>query len=164
MARSRSRKIDNLRWVGFDNGATALAAGSVGGTMLTSSALADTIMRTRGNLIAWLDGTESPGTAVDVAVGMALVPEGTAATVLWSPISDANAPWFWYTRFHLGYEEMVTDVIDVPGISSYREVIDSKAMRRVRGDVEVQVVVENVTLLAAGSINLRVGGRILLGN
>jgi hypothetical protein len=59
---------------------------------------------------------------------------------------------------------MVVDVVDVPQISGYREVIDSKAMRRVRPDTEIQVVYEQSTVLTASAVNIAVAGRILVGN
>jgi len=68
----------------------------------------------------------------------------------------------WYDQFVLGYEEMVIDVIDVPGITSYRATIDSKAMRIIRNQ-EVQMVTENVTLGTAATVNLVVTGRMLSG-
>jgi len=124
----------------------------------------DTIMRTRGQLMASIDGASAPGKAVRVGIGFVIVPEGTGSTVLWAPLTDPNAPWFFYSTFVLGYEEMVTDVVDVPGLSSYRETIDSKAMRKGPPDTEVQVVFENATILSASSVNLFVQGRFLLGN
>jgi len=152
--------------VGYSSGSTgvfALAAGSAGVLLVAADTIRDTIMRTRGNLCAWIDGLETPAVAVRVSVGMIVVPEGTAATVLWAPFTDETAPWFYHTEFTLGYEEMVTDVIDVPGISSYREVIDSKAMRIADPDTEVQLVVENTTITGAASVNVSVSGRFLLG-
>ncbi len=80
----------------------------------------------------------------------------------WSPITDGDAPWIWVSYFELAYEEMVTDVIDVPGMSSYRELIDNKAMRIVRNQ-ELQMVAENATIGGASSINLSVSGRTLSG-
>jgi len=121
-------------------------------------------MRARGNLLAFADTTQAPGGLIDVAVGMVLVPEGTGTTVLWSPITDAIAPWFFYSRFHLGYEEMVTDVVDVPIATGYREAIDSKAMRKIRPDLEIQFVVEQATIATAMAVNVRVAGRFLLGH
>ncbi len=150
----------NRHWSGFNNTAAALAAGSVGFTLAAAQHDRETIMRTRGSLLGYLDGTQSPGTLLVVAVGFALVPEGTSTTVLWSPFTDPDAPWFYYESFFLGYEEYVTDVIDAPGVSSFRQVIDSKAMRRVRNQ-EVQMVVENATVLAAGTVNVGVNGRFL---
>ena len=158
----RRSKVVNRHWIGFTSGAnfTGLGAGSAAATLLPAQHDRETLMRTRGNLLAYLDGIVAPGGAVSVSVGMILVPEGTGTTVLWDPFSDDDAPWFYYSEFVLGYEEMVTDVIDVPGATAFREVIDSKAMRRVRNQ-EIQMVVTNTTLLTARSINLFATGRIL---
>ncbi len=162
--RGRGEKvIDELRWQGFQGGALALGAGSAAVNLAGASTFPETIMRTRGQLVAWMDAGAQPAAGIDVAVGMVVVPDGTGTTVLWSPITDANAPWFFYSRFVIGYEEMVTDVVDVPGLSLYRELIDSKAMRRGRADTEIQLVVEQATLVAADAINVEVSGRFLLG-
>ncbi len=161
--RSRGKKIDQLRWLGFAATAGALAAGSIGVLVLAADTFADTIMRTRGQLLAFVDGTPAPGAFVQVAVGAIIVPEGTGTTVLWSPIADENADWFWYTRFALGYEEPVVNVVDVPGAAGYRETIDSKAMRVSKPDTEVQIVFEQSTLASSMAINLSVLGRFLLG-
>ena len=71
--------------------------------------------------------------------------------------------WFWYDTMHIGYEEMVTDVIDVPVITGGRRIIDSKAMRKVRNR-EVQIVVENTTIGAAAAVNVALTGRYLTGS
>jgi len=105
---------------------------------------------------------QAPTTFISVGIGLILVPEGTGTTVLWSPITDGDAPWMWVTYFELAYEEYVTDVIDSPGMTSYREVIDSKSMRVIRNQ-EVQCVVENATLATAGSVNISLSGRALSG-
>ncbi len=168
MARRRSgKKIDTTRWVGAFGGTagTGLSAGTLGVALLSSATLAETIMRFRGTLLAYMDAAGAPLRGVRVSVGLILVPEGTGSTVLWSPFTDENAPWFYYSSFVLAYEEMVIDVVDVPQASGYREVIDNKAMRIIRPDTEVQMVVENTTLAGAGaaSINVELSGRILLG-
>ncbi len=80
-----------------------------------------------------------------------------------NPLTDPEAPWLFYERFALGYEEMVTDVIDVPGITTFRKVIDNKAMRILPEGREVQLVTSNVTVLSAGSFNGVFGFRMLLG-
>ncbi len=162
--RSRSRKIDNLRWLGFSGTFSALSAGTAAINVLTASTMKDTVMRTRGTLVAHIDGAAAPAKLVLISLGLIIVPEGTGTTVLWSPFTDANAPWFWHTTFAIGYEEMVTDVIDIPVLSAYREVIDSKAMRKGPPDTEVQLVIENTTLNGAVTVQAAVYGRILLGN
>ncbi len=165
MPRRRSgKKIDFVHWTGFAALFGGQAAGTIGVSIFAALHEPETLLRLRGNMIAWVDGSLAPGVNAHIGVGFILVPEGTGSTVLWSPISDSNAPWFWYTKFFVGYEEMVTDVIDVPLLTAYRETIDSKAMRRARADVEVQLVLENVTVNGALSVNASVVGRVLLGS
>ncbi len=105
---------------------------------------------------------QAPGDGGFVGIGMILVPEGTGSTVLWSPITDGDAPWFWVDYFFIGYEEMVIDTIGQPFWSGARRVIDSKAMRIVK-NMEIQAVLENVT--AGGTIDVvaAVQARFLAG-
>ncbi len=131
--RARSR----TRWTLAANAFSAQGAGTAAVNVLTAINLEETIIRMWGNLLASIDGASAPGKLVRIGVGMIVMPEGTGTTVTSSPISDAQAPWFYYSAFDLGYEEMVTDVIDVPVISAFRETIDVKAMRIIRPDREL---------------------------
>ncbi len=163
--RGSGRKIDSTHWTGFSavTASGGLSAGAVGFNIHAAAHLPETLLRTRGNLLAWVEGAVAPNLMASVSVGMILVPEGTGTTVLWSPGTDPDAPWFWYSSFLLGYEELVTDVVQAQEVSSYRETIDSKAMRRVRNQ-EVQLVVENITLFGATIVGVGVAGRSLTGN
>jgi len=164
MPRARGgKKIDFVHWTGFAGGALAFAAGTIAVNLFPASHLKETLLRTRGSLLAFIDGASAPAKLARVGVGMLLVPEGTGTTVLSSPLSEPDAPWFWVSEFLLGYEEMVTDVIDVLGLSSYREIIDSKAMRKIPSATEVQLVMENVTVGTAVGVNIQVVGRALTG-
>ncbi len=163
MARRRSgKKIDFVHWTGLQEQFGPQAAGSSAVNAVAAQHDPETWLRFRGNLLCYMDGASAPGRLAQIAVGLILVPEGTGTTVLWSPATDADAPWMWYDIFAIGYEEMVIDVIDVPGATSYRSVIDSKSMRIVRNQ-EVQLVIENVTLAAAASVNAVISGRFLSG-
>jgi len=163
MPRRRSgKKIDFVHWTLAQSFQAALAAGTVAGTMFTAQHLSETLLRMRGNLMAFIDGNQATGGGARFGVGLILVPEGTGATVLWSPITDGDAPWIWVDYFALSYEEMVADVIDVPGITSYRSVIDNKAMRIIRNQ-EVQIVVENQVTSGAISANFSLQVRALFG-
>ncbi len=151
------------RWQGFRATSLALTAGTSAVEVASASDTTDTIMRTRGSLVAFIDGAAAPGQLVEVGVGLWIVPEGTGATVLGSPIADDNADWFYYSRFVIGQEEPVTDVIGVPLLAGYREVIDDKAMRIGRPDSEIQAVFENVTVDTAKTVNVSLQGRFLFG-
>ncbi len=160
--RSR-KKIDIVHWTYGSFSALALSAGTVAGTVLAAQHLPETLLRTRGEILVFLDALGAPGRLVSVGVGFILVPEGTGTTVLWSPITDGDAPWFWVDYFIIGHEELVTDVVDIPEVSAARRVIDSKAMRKAR-NTEVQFVVENATVAAGAAINVAGQARFLAGS
>ena len=166
MARSRERfspKIQNLVWAGATHLFTSQGAGTAAQVMVTAADTKDTIMRIRGELVAWVDAPSIPAKNCVVGIGAIVMPEGQSTTVVSSPVTDTSAPWLFYDFFTLGYEEMVTDVIDVPGLALYRKTIDVKAMRILRADQELQLVVENTTIQAATTINLIFTFRLLLG-
>ncbi len=156
--------MESTLWSGNVQTFGAQAAGSAAAVFIGATTdPPQTLLRMRGQLVAWIDGLEIPAVGVDVGVGIALVPEGSGTTVTWSPLQDEDAPWWFYTRFTLGYEEYVTDVIDAPGLTVFRETIDLKGMRIIRPDVEAQIVVEQQTLIGAGTVNIVLSERVLFG-
>ena len=163
MARRRSgKKIDFVHWQAAQVSSPAQSAGAIGVTVAAAQHEPETLLRMRGNAFGYIDGGQAVGGQIVVGMGIILVPEGTSTTVLWAPITDSDAPWIWVDYFRLGYEEMVTDVIDVPVMTGYRTVIDNKAMRIARNQ-EVQAVFENVTALGTLSANLGIDVRLLAG-
>ncbi len=157
------KKIDTVHWIAQTGGALVLGSGvSVAVQMFNAQHLPETLMRTRGEWAASLDGVQAPGAACVVTAGICIVPEGTGTTVLWSPQTDSDAPWIWWDTMHLLYEEAVTDVIAM-GTSSGRRVIDSKAMRKSRNH-EVQLVVENTALVTSPNLNVFTNMRCLFGS
>ncbi len=163
MARRRSgKKIDFVHWTRTAGSTLALGAGTSAINANAAQHEPETLLRFRGNLLAYLDAVNAPGALVTIGVGLILVPEGTGTTVLWSPLTDSDAPWIWYEGFSLGLEEGVTDIYEYAGVSVFRAIIDNKAMRITRNQ-ETQLVFENITVGAAASVNIRVEGRTLAG-
>ena len=162
MARRHGKKIDFTHWTRFAGVSLAQGAGTVGVGLSSAQHEPETLLRMRGEFTCYGDGALVSGAACEMGVGLILVPEGTGTTVLWSPIADADAPWIWAGYYALAYEEFVTDVIDCPGMTSVRDVIDNKAMRIVRNQ-ELQVVFENVTVGGAMTVNSDIHGRVLAG-
>jgi len=162
MPRRRSgKKIDFTHWAtGQDSG--SFAAGTVAATLFSAEHGSQTLLRMRGEWAAILDGGLGVATFIRVSVGIILVPEGTGTTVLWKPFTDGNAPWIYVSYATLGYEEPVTDIIGITGLAFIRQVIDNKAMRIVRNQ-EIQIVWENTTLNAAGTVNIAATVRALSG-
>jgi len=164
--RSNSRfekVIDSTRWAGASHSFFALAAGSVA-QLMVSDGLVETFMRIRGEIVSWVDGTQDPGTTTEVALGALVVQAGSGTTIIQKPITDPDAPWMFYERWTLGYEEGVVDVVGNQSIMGFRKTIDSKAMRILREGREVQLVIESVTLNGAVSINTVFNFRTLLGS
>ncbi len=157
------KKIETVHWTYGSFGGNAFAAGVFGLNVLSAQHLPETILRIRGEWLAYIDGVQAPSTSFAVSVGLILVPEGTGSTVLWSPITDGDAPWIWWDTTVLAYEEYVVDVIDNPGASFVRRVIDNKAMRKSR-NMEMQFVMENATIGNAGSANVQGAARFLAGS
>ena len=148
-----AKKIDNVIWDLSNGFVTGLSAGTQAFQFSTVGTAPTTLMRIRGEIFSYLRGTTAPATLARVTYGIILVPEGSGATVQFAPISDANAPWLLYGSGVVGYNEEVTDVIDVPQLTMFRHDIDNKAMRKIRPDVEMQLVVENTTLAGADAVD-----------
>ena len=162
-ARSVSKKIDHTSWDLFSSTFSAQTAGSAALTAISAGTVPVTLMRARGELLASIDGVSAPGKLVRVTYGVHRVPEGTGTTVLTEPFGDPNADWWIYGTGVLGYEEGVVDAVDYPGLTSFRHVIDNKAMRKIPPDAEFQLVVTNTSLQSSSAINVAAGIRFLLG-
>jgi len=158
-----AKKISTVRWKAVKADSQGLNAGSTAVNIIAADEFPQTIMRTRGELVGFLDSLDEPPVLVRWAFGIACLPQGQANTVRWSPLADGNAPWFVYLSGFLGYEEHVADVVQSVSLSSFRVAIDSKAMRKCLPDTEIQAVFEQETIGAAGAINLAFSGRILIG-
>ena len=152
--RSRARPLKNRYIWELSTGSFSAQAAGTSALQFSSVGTAQTtLVRIRGEIIGSVDATQAPGGLVSLTWGIILVPEGSGTTVQYKPSQDANAPWLLYGSAHLGYEEMVTDVVDVPAITGFRLVIDNKAMRIIRPDQEMQLVVDNATVFTALPVN-----------
>jgi len=143
--RSFAKKIQSVHWTGGAWQFIGQAAGVAAGTFGSAQHLPETLMRFRGAWSACLGTAVSATSGALVTCGLIQVPEGTGTTVLWSPFTDADAPWIWWDTFNLLYQEMVTDVIATQNTMSGARVIDSKAMRKLR-NTELQIVLENTAI------------------
>ena len=156
MAHRRSgfqKKIDVVHWTYGSFSFLAQAAGTVAVNVFPAQHLPETLLRIRGEFLGYFDSGLTGGQLVGGSLGLILVPEGTDTTVLWSPVSDGDAPWIWVDYFMLGYEETVTDVIAPQVAMSVRRVIDSKAMRKIR-NTELQCVIEMTSVSSSAPVNV----------
>ncbi len=163
MANRHVKKMDNLIWGTASGFFNSVSAGSTGILFATSGTLPTTLLRLRGEVLYTLEGASAPGQLIRCTMGIIKVPEGTGTTVLWEPVADSNAPWIWYDQAFLNYTEYVIDVVGSTEAASKRSVVDNKAMRRLRPDEELQIVLENTTIDSAGTCNVPYSIRFLLG-
>ena len=157
------KKIENTVWELSNGSSLAQSAGSVAIPFSTVGTSPVTLLRMRGEVAVYCDAVQAPARNLLVTMGIILVPEGSGTTVQYDPVTDGNAPWIWFESRVLAYEEPVIDVIDIPGMSSARIIVDNKAMRRIRPDVEMQFVVVNTTVGGASPINMNYQIRWLQG-
>ncbi len=156
------KKIDTVHWTYGSFTFLAQGAGTAAVNVLAAQHLPETLLRIRGEVVVGIDGLQAPPLMVGIGIGLIQVPEGTGSTVLWSPISDGDAPWIYVDYFAIGYEEMVADAVVVNELMGARRVIDSKAMRKIR-NTEIQAVIENGTIQGAMAVNLVGNIRVLAG-
>ena len=159
MARRFQKKIDVVHWTYGSFEFINKGAGAFAQNVYSAQHLPETHLRFRGEWVANMVGAAATQAGMSIAAGLILVPEGTDTTVLWSPITDGDAPWIWWDTFGLAYTEQVTDVAYSVMTSSARRVIDSKAMRKVR-NTEVQCVVELAAPTGLNAINANIFGAI----
>jgi len=164
--RGSGRKTD-YNWRNFASTNTLLAfgAGTVAFTAFNAEVgqLSRTLMRTRGEWVCYPDAAQSPASLIMLTIGLIVVPAGSGTTVTVKPFTDSQASWFWWDMAWIGYEEPVTDVIQIPMLAGVRRVIDSKAMRKLPPETEIQCVLENTTIGSAQTVNVGVAGRCLFG-
>ena len=160
MARGRGRRTD-YTWSGF----TAGIITTTGQTSFASTgvlAFTGTLMRTRGNLVTGIDGSVSDD---KVIVGMGIIKAteeqlAVGVTALPSPVLDLDAEWLWHSFGCL--QAQGTDQ-GAPGTTQRFE-IDSKAMRRMKANEGLALVVFNEAIAGSAAIDTTVGLRFLLGS
>ncbi len=158
-ARSSGRRAD-YQWTLGSFVTQGLAAGaSAQFAVISAGVISSTITRTRGRWFAELNGTAVAGDIVLVGVGLIKVSEGGTTTSL--PLTDGDAPFFWTAQVHLSVIDS-SATIDRALLGSFREVVDSKAMRVLRPDEDVVCVIETADVVGAPVVNAGFVGRFLL--
>ena len=120
-----------------------------------------TIVRTRGNLVISIVDAVA-GDAMEVGLGLALVPAATAANAV-SPAVNAALPgplveadwdgWFWHYLTALHQRAGALD--DAVGTQVERIEIDSKAMRKgFSEETAIVLVAQTATIGAASSVQV----------
>ena len=162
MAQTRSGRRTDYNWV-LSTFSFALAADALGVATVLSSSLAATWMRVRGNISVSLDATADGDQAL---VGLGIIKstaEAIAAGVasMPGPITDGGQDWLWHQIVPLQVQTLVGDNSNQG--AQYVEV-DSKAMRKMRsGTDDFALVVHNMDIVGAPSVDIVGGVRVLFG-
>ncbi len=160
-SRGRSGRRTDYDWEGAIIAQTSLNAATVVEFSLFVADSAETLVRMRGEVTAHLDQTGS--TAADAAtIGFGLIVAPTGATVAVSPVTDPGANWLWHTFITLATEFAVASGNNEI-LAAARVEIDNKAMRRLREDETVFLVVENSSLNGAPVVAVNGAFRGLTG-
>jgi len=165
MARGRGRRTD-YEWEGI--GAGAAMFGSLQTTAsvqeLISIQIPATIMRIRGEFLAFLTTSAAANSVKAIGVGITLVSNealAAGAASIPDPLSDLNADWMWHGFALLGRVSTTED--ESAGLTSVRLEIDTKAMRKVKPNTSLVFVVSPLNLSGTETARAVIGARVLLG-
>ena len=93
-------------------------------------------------------------------MGVGFIPIQSGATGTSLPLTDGDAPWIWHHVFTMG----AVLATAFGGSEHFRAEIDSKAMRIIRPDQDVLVVIESADIVGAPVINVGVDVRVLFAD
>ncbi len=160
MARARGRRTD-YTWQG-NAGGMALAAGGSALLSLVTAGGPSTLMRSRGEIAASIDGAATDDKVV-VACGLIKATEEQVAvgiTAIPDPFADLDATWLWHG--FLCMQAQGTDQA-VPTGSALLSV-DSKAMRRLKQTESIVFVASASSIANPPATDLTFGFRLLFGD
>ena len=156
MAR-RSGRPSDFNWQGLLGIKFALSAGTTALAQVNNPQTASTLMRSRGEVQASIDGPVD-GDAVVASVGLIVVTEEQLAvgvTAVPNPADDLDAEWIWH-GFILLQAQAGTAVgasLNVGQVAG-RLSVDSKAMRRMKQGQSVVFVGDNNALAGSPAIDI----------
>ncbi len=150
MARGQ-KKRNYYDWEGATIAQTALAAAAAVQFALFVGDKAETLVRLRGE---WLAQLAIGGSAANdgCVVGFGCIVGSTGAVVGVSPLTDPGANWFWHEMITLHTTGVVGAASVTGDLSGRVGKIDNKAMRKIREDESIFLVVENTSLIGAPGI------------
>jgi len=153
----RSGRRTDYRWSGSTFAFPAVATANLTQIIFNATA-ATTLMRSRGAvLLSLID--QAVGDQKVVGLGLIVVTEAAVAaggSALPSPISVPEAEWVWHQYVPLQSQTVTED--PSTGEGTARIIIDSKAMRKMKPNESLVLVLDAADL--AGSVSAMVTGGI----
>ncbi len=158
MARARrqvreGKKRNYYDWEGTFLALTTLTSGVIAEFVLFTGDKAETLVRIRGWTLAQLAVSGSAaGDAAVVGFGIIIAPAGASVAV--SSLTEPGANWWYHEQVILQTQGAVGGVSVNGDLSGQRTLIDNKAMRKLREDENIFLVVENVNLVGAPGVQV----------
>jgi len=128
------------------------------------SGTSSTMFRARGELTANMDVAAADDGMV-LGCGLIVLDDAVVAagaTAMPSPATDLNANWWWHS--FIGLRALATSNEGLAGGASGRILIDTKAMRKVKQNESIVLVVDAVLTSGSPSCDVTGGVRVLFGD
>ena len=156
----RATNRPNYDWEGVTTLASGLAAASVTEAQLFTADTAETLVRVRGWAnVALTSAASAANDRAIVAAGLIVAPTGVTVAV--DPINEPGANWLWHQFFPVETQGVIGAVSDQGAQGWISIEIDNKAMRKLREDESVFIVVANQNISGSPTVNFMAGIRIL---
>ena len=160
---SRGRKIDFKQW----SAAPGLIFSSAAAGILIGGSLAftfpATILRWRGVVTAMFDETAVAGDQVKLTYGIGVFNTASVTAIsLPLPAADTDYPWVWWNQMFL--QQKGTGDEHAWGANNQKLEIDSKAMRKIKPEESLLLIVDRTNLVGAPVVEHFLGQlRVLIG-
>ena len=156
MARRSGRKSD-FTWQGLSGATAAVLTNAARIDAVNTPSVASTLMRSRGEVLASIDGPTDGDSCVAI-FGLIVGTEeqvSIGATAFPDPANDMDAEWIWYGSILLFAQAGTGLGASLNALSVVgRLTIDSKAMRRMKQTQSVVMVTRNLTLAGTPAVDV----------
>ncbi len=159
--RGRRGRPTDYDWEGAFIAQTTVVAGASAQFVIGTSDTAETLMRVRGIVSAHLD--QGGSTVADSCViAFGLIVGSTGAVLAIDPVVEPGANWLWHS-FMLLNNEFVVSATNPERHWQQRLEIDNKAMRKLREDEQLFLIVANADVNGAPVAIVNGAFRVLTG-
>ena len=164
--RSTGRKTD-YEWTGLAAGAATTGAITTAGFFqeLVAINISTTLYRLRGEVLAHLTTSVAANAVKALGIGIKVVSQdavSSGAGAMAKPLANLSADWIWH-GFILLTRNTTTET-ESAGLVSQRLTIDSKAMRRMKPNQSLVLVIDPVNLAGSETAEVSFGVRALFGS
>ena len=151
MARGRSGRRSDYEWFGARVSLTGVTSGSSIQAIVSVNA-AGTIMRIRGRLAAVISAVSAPA-ITEVTMGLIIATDdavAVGATAIPDPELDSDAEWMWHGT--LIVRSNSATLAETGGDGTDRLVVDTKAMRKVKTNSQLVLVINGNQTVAGATV------------